>query len=57
MDAPSEQDVRSHVRTRVAGYKVPKQVFFVDRVFRGPNGKADYKRAKKLATELSAARR
>ncbi len=57
VDAPTEQDVRSHVRTRVAGYKVPKEVFFVDRVFRGPNGKADYKLAKQLATELSAARR
>ena len=39
-----------------AGYKVPKEVFLVEEVFRGPNGKADYKLSKKLATQLSAAR-
>jgi len=54
--APSEEDVKSHARTKVAGYKVPKEVFLVDEVFRGPNGKADYKLSKQLATELSAAR-
>ncbi len=53
---PSEDEVRDHARTKVAGYKVPKEVFFMDEVFRGPNGKADYKLSKKLATELSAAR-
>jgi len=54
--APSEAEGRDHARTKVAGYKVPKEVFFVEEVFRGPNGKADYKLSKKLATELSAAR-
>lgn len=53
---PSEDEVRDHTRTKLAGYKVPKEVFFVDQVFRAPNGKADYKLTKKLATELSAAR-
>jgi acyl-CoA synthetase (AMP-forming)/AMP-acid ligase II len=52
----SEDAVREHTRTKVAGYKVPKEVFVVDEVFRGPNGKADYKLSKKLATELSAQR-
>jgi len=28
----------------------------VDEIFRGPNGKADYKLSKQLATELSARR-
>ena len=48
--------MKTHARAKVAGYKVPKEVFLVDEVFRGPNGKADYKLSKKLATELSAQR-
>ena len=55
MPAPSEDEIKAHTRSRVAGYKVPKQVFIVDEVFRGPNGKADYKLAKQLATERAAA--
>lgn len=54
--APSEADIQEHARSKVAGYKVPKEVFFVDEVFRGPNGKADYKMAKQIATDLSNAR-
>ncbi|MGH0037303.1 MAG: acyl-CoA synthetase [Myxococcota bacterium] len=53
---PGEKAVQEHARTLVAGYKVPKEVYVVDEVFRGPNGKADYKGSKKLASELSAAR-
>jgi acyl-CoA synthetase (AMP-forming)/AMP-acid ligase II len=51
---PGEQALQQHVRTFVAGYKVPKQIFVVDEVFRGPNGKADYKLSKRLAEELAA---
>jgi acyl-CoA synthetase (AMP-forming)/AMP-acid ligase II len=53
---PSENEIRSHARTKVAGYKVPKEVFVVDEVFRGPNGKADYKLSKQLAIRLSEER-
>jgi acyl-CoA synthetase (AMP-forming)/AMP-acid ligase II len=53
---PSEDEIRAHARSKVAGYKVPKEVFVVDRIFRAPNGKADYKLSKRLASELSAAR-
>jgi acyl-CoA synthetase (AMP-forming)/AMP-acid ligase II len=38
------------VRERLAGYKVPKQVVFVDEVRRSPAGKADYRWATEVAT-------
>jgi len=41
--------VTNHARSKLAGYKVPKEVLFVDKVPRAPNGKADYPRAKELA--------
>jgi len=52
---PGEAALREHCRAHIAGYKVPKEVHVVDAVFRGPNGKADYKLSQNLATELSAA--
>ena len=55
VSAPPPAEIKAHVRTKVAGYKVPKEIFVVDEVFRGPNGKADYKLSKRLATELSTA--
>ena len=54
--AVGEAELRAHCRTKVAGYKVPKEIYQVDQVFRGPNGKADYKMSQQLATELSRAR-
>lgn len=51
-----EAELREHCRSKIAGYKVPKEIYTVEQVFRGPNGKADYKMSQKLATELSAAR-
>ncbi|MCW2758153.1 MAG: fatty-acid--CoA ligase [Nocardioidaceae bacterium] len=44
----------AHARTELAGYKVPKRFFFVEKVSRGPNGKADLKGIKSLAAELAA---
>jgi 3-oxocholest-4-en-26-oate---CoA ligase len=44
-----EQDLRSHVRAHLAGYKTPKRIIFVPKVPRAPNGKADYKTAKAMA--------
>jgi acyl-CoA synthetase (AMP-forming)/AMP-acid ligase II len=54
--APSEEVLRDHCRQHVAGYKVPKEIYVVDEVFRGPNGKADYKLSGRRATELSGRR-
>ena len=38
-------------RTHLSGYKLPKEVIFVDEVKRAPNGKANYKWAKEVADE------
>jgi len=52
-DAVTEAELLDFVREHLAGYKLPKQVVFVDRVQRAPNGKADYQWAKRTAlTEL-----
>jgi 3-oxocholest-4-en-26-oate---CoA ligase len=38
--------LREYAKTRLAGYKVPKQLILVEKVERAPNGKADYKWAR-----------
>ena len=45
----SEQELISYTREHLAGYKLPKQVLFVEEVMRAPNGKANYKWAKETA--------
>ena len=45
----SEQNLISFTREHLAGYKLPKQVLFVEEVMRAPNGKANYKWAKEKA--------
>jgi acyl-CoA synthetase (AMP-forming)/AMP-acid ligase II len=47
--SPTADELREHCRTRIAGYKVPKDVLFVDRVVRSPSGKADYRWAADVA--------
>jgi acyl-CoA synthetase (AMP-forming)/AMP-acid ligase II len=44
-------DIRSWSRTRMADYKVPRQLVVVDKVLRSPSGKADYRWARDRATE------
>lgn len=44
-----EPALREHVRGLLAGYKVPKRVIRVEKMFRAPNGKADYKGARSHA--------
>jgi fatty-acyl-CoA synthase len=43
--------LRRFTRSKLAGYKVPKQLFVVDEVRRAENGKADYKWARKAVEE------
>jgi acyl-CoA synthetase (AMP-forming)/AMP-acid ligase II len=50
--SPTADDLRTHSRTKIAGYKVPKDVLFVDSVVRSPSGKADYRWAASVAAEL-----
>src|SRR5581483_4527197 len=46
---PSLEDLQEHCRRELAGYKVPRSLVIVDRIQRGPNGKADYRWAKEQA--------
>jgi 3-oxocholest-4-en-26-oate---CoA ligase len=47
--APTAGELMGLVRASLAGYKVPKQVVFVDEVVRSPSGKADYRWAAEVA--------
>ena len=42
-ERPSVEDLVSHARQHLAGYKVPRDVAFVDSVQRGANGKLDHR--------------
>jgi fatty-acyl-CoA synthase len=50
---PSETEVREWVRGRLAGYKAPRRVVFVERVQRLPNGKPDYPWAREAAASVT----
>ena len=45
----SETDITTAVREKLAGYKAPRRIVFVDEIPRAPNGKADLARARELA--------
>ena len=47
------EDLIAFSKDHIAGYKAPREVVWVDRVQRAPNGKADYKWAAKQAERLS----
>ena len=40
---PAADELTAHCRSHLAGYKVPKEVRFVDEVVRSPTGKPDYR--------------
>src|SRR5262249_28969472 len=44
----------AHCRTKVAGYKVPRQLHVVDEIARHPSGKPDYRWASAIARDASA---
>ncbi len=46
-----EAAIREHVRQHLAGYKTPKRLIAVPKMFRAPNGKSDYKAARTRALE------
>ncbi|MGI8936710.1 MAG: acyl-CoA synthetase [Iamia sp.] len=51
LDAPPTLgELDAHCRTRIAGYKVPRQLHLVDEVLRSPAGKPDYRWALETAT-------
>jgi acyl-CoA synthetase (AMP-forming)/AMP-acid ligase II len=52
--APSGEEIADSVRGHLAGFKRPRHVVIVEKVKRGPNGKADYAWAKQLAADQAA---
>lgn len=42
-------DLDTHCRAKLSGYKVPRTYAFVDEMVRSPAGKADYRWAKETA--------
>ena len=51
LDVPS---IIAHVKSRLAGYKAPRDVVLVDSIQRAPSGKVDYATLKALARERLA---
>src|SRR5580704_688788 len=47
--------LEAHLRTQIAGYKVPRSVWLVEQISRTPAGKADYRWARSYADEQLAA--
>jgi fatty-acyl-CoA synthase len=50
-EAPTGDEIADSVRGHLAGFKRPRHVVVVDKVLRGPNGKADYAWAKGIAED------
>lgn len=49
-ERPSLDDIQTHCRTHLAGYKIPRQLVITDSIRRSPSGKADYRWAREVAT-------
>jgi acyl-CoA synthetase (AMP-forming)/AMP-acid ligase II len=47
--APTFEDLTGHVRREIAGYKVPRSIWLVDKIQRLATGKADYRWAAEFA--------
>jgi acyl-CoA synthetase (AMP-forming)/AMP-acid ligase II len=45
----SLEDIRTHCRDRLAGYKIPRRLVITESVQRSPSGKADYRWAREVA--------
>ena len=50
-EVPSLDELVEHCRTKIAGYKVPRELHLVDTMPRHPSGKPDYRRARAVAEE------
>ena len=48
---PTLESVQEACRAKIAGYKVPREMHFVDAIVRSPSGKPDYRWAKAAALE------
>ncbi|MFG2856472.1 acyl-CoA synthetase [Streptomyces mirabilis] len=52
-DSPSLEDIQTHCRSHLAGYKIPRQLVITDTIQRSPSGKADYRWARSVATQAA----
>ena len=50
---PTLEELKDHCRSRIAGYKVPRELLLVPEIPRLANGKPDYRRAKEQAKTLA----
>ncbi|HEY7134512.1 MAG TPA: acyl-CoA synthetase [Acidimicrobiia bacterium] len=50
---PTLADVQDHCRTKLAGYKVPRQLVVLDEIVRTPVGKPDYRWARAVSSGRS----
>jgi len=50
---PSLEDIQTHCRSHLAGYKIPRQLVVTDAIQRSPSGKADYRWARSVAAEAA----
>ncbi|MFE2416498.1 acyl-CoA synthetase [Streptomyces hokutonensis] len=46
---PSLDDIQTHCRSQLAGYKIPRQLVIAESIQRSPSGKADYRWAREVA--------
>ncbi|MGW3727835.1 acyl-CoA synthetase [Streptomyces sp. NPDC000851] len=46
---PSLEDIQTHCRDHLAGYKIPRQLVITESIRRSPSGKADYRWAREVA--------
>jgi acyl-CoA synthetase (AMP-forming)/AMP-acid ligase II len=51
---PTLEALAAHCRSKIAGYKIPRSLYLVERIERSPSGKPDYPWAKALAAERAA---
>jgi 3-oxocholest-4-en-26-oate---CoA ligase len=47
--SPTLESLQEHCRTKIAGYKIPREIHLVDEIQRSPSGKPDYRWAKRVA--------
>ena len=48
-ERPSLDEIQTHCRTHLAGYKIPRQLVIAESIERSPSGKADYRWAREVA--------
>ncbi|MDX6312484.1 MAG: 3-oxocholest-4-en-26-oate---CoA ligase [Streptomyces sp.] len=50
---PTLEQIQTHCRARLAGYKIPRSLVITPRIQRSPSGKADYRWARDIASEAA----